>query len=291
MRLLGFTVCLCTFLLTGTVSFCQQRTRFTYAVKDTQLLWMDDYRPLNSNGITVLFVHGGAFTTGHPGNQRPMAEGLNALGYRVLVMKYRLYLQGKDFGCGTETSEKLKAIHYAVEDIEDATAYLLQHADSLQLDSTKLFLSGSSAGAEAALNAVFNPFKSERRESAKRFSAFQFAGLMSFAGAVLDINLITKKSWVPLLLMHGTADALVPYNTGPHRFCTASDKGWMMFFGSESIYKKALQFYLPVQLYSFTGAGHEVSNYMFRKFREMDVFMQAVIHKKIKPAHTVLPSK
>jgi pimeloyl-ACP methyl ester carboxylesterase len=265
-------------------------SKIVYAFKDSAL-WIDDYRPsTKANNITVLFVHGGAFVSGDPVNQKPLADGLNRLGYRVLVLKYRLYLKGKDFGCKTSTPEKLKAIRLAVEDIMDGTQYLLSHADSLQIDTAKLFLAGSSAGAEAALHAVYNPFGHEEDAAYHRYFRFRFAGLLSFAGALLDLNTILKTRWVPLFMMHGTKDQLVPYSTAAHRFCKASDPGWMMFFGSRSIYQEANRRKLPATLYTFDGAGHEVANFMFRRFTEMDVFMKTVITKNVKSKHHFIPT-
>lgn len=56
-------------LLTASSGFSQTRT--VYAVKDTQSLYIDHYKPsAPSNGISVMFVHGGAFTGGDPVNQK-----------------------------------------------------------------------------------------------------------------------------------------------------------------------------------------------------------------------------
>lgn len=247
-------------------------TKHTYAVKGVDTLWMDQYKPQGAyNGISVVFVHGGAFTGGDPANQKPMAEGLTKRGYQVFVIKYRLYLKGKSFGCETSTPEKLTAIKVAVEDLRDATTYLMQHANALSVDSNKMILSGSSAGAETVLNYVFNPFLSKGKQEQHPYKA-----VMSFAGAVLDINNVSAASWVPLLLMHGTKDQLVPYGTAAHRFCKATDAGWLMMFGSATVFEKAQALKQSAVLYAFDGGGHEVSNYMFRKFDEMDRFMLAV---------------
>ena len=234
---------------------------------------MDHYVPVKSNGISVVFVHGGSFTGGDPENQKPMANGLNKLGYNVFVIKYRLYLKGKSFGCETATPEKLKAIRYAVEDIDDATSFLTKHYASLKIDTSKLILSGSSAGAEAVLNYVYDPFVQRRS-----FRKHSYKAVMSFAGAVLDMNKLNAGTWIPVFLMHGTNDQLVPYGTAPHRFCKAADDGWLMMFGAETIYRKGVELNRPVTLYAYEGAGHEISNYMFRKFTEMDEFMKEVIN-------------
>ena len=286
-----FTFFLSVALLAGSNAAKAQlpTSRMVYAQKDTHNLWMDHYKPQGTaNGRSVLFVHGGAFTGGDPANQFPMGEGLAKRGYQVFVIKYRLYLKGKDFGCGMATPEKLKAINWAVEDALDATHYLLAHADSLGIDTSKIFIAGSSAGAEAILNLVFNPFKKKVDARYALFDRFRYAGALSFAGAVLDINTIKQDTWIPTLLMHGTKDQLVPFGTAAHRFCRATDAGWMMFFGSHTIYEIAKKNKYPLILYTYPGGGHEVSNYMFRRFQEMDDFMQAAISNKLKGAKEII---
>lgn len=258
----------------------------TYAIKGSDTLWMHHYTPQGRpNGITVLFVHGGSFTGGDPVNQKPFAEGMTRRGYRVFVLKYRLYLKGKSFGCDMATPEKLKAIQTAIEDVDDAGAYIVQHARELGVDTTRLFLAGSSAGAEAVLNTVFNPYAFKEASVQRRYR-----GVMAFAGAVLDINALTEKAWVPLLLMHGTRDQLVPYGTAAHRFCRAGNAGWLMMFGSHTILEQARRKGWPAVLYAYEGGGHEVSNYMFRRFAEMDDFMRAVVARK-PPAPALITCK
>ncbi|MGV3766363.1 MAG: alpha/beta hydrolase [Chitinophagaceae bacterium] len=271
---------LLTCIAPGTYSQYKPANRYVYAQKGTDTLWMDDYRPaVGPNGISVVFVHGGAFTGGDPENQFPMAEGLNKLGYRVLVLKYRLYLKGKSFGCDTPTPEKLKAIHWAVEDIADAGKYIGRHATALNIDTTKMVLSGSSAGAEAILHALYNPFVG--RKQSQPSLGVRYKAAMSFAGALVDLQPISKGHAIPLLSMHGTNDQLVPFETAPHRYCKASDQGWMMMFGPVPIAQKMKTLDVPVVLYNYKGAGHEVSNFMFRKFNEMDLFMKGVFNRTL----------
>lgn len=267
----------------------QQPTRITYAVKDTNNLYFDWYKPTTtSNGMSVLFIHGGSFSGGMPENQKPMADGLTKLGYSVFVIKYRLYMKGRGFGCDIVLPEKLKAIQQAVEDGRDATAYLVNHARELQVDTSKVFLAGSSAGAEAILNLVFNPFTRKNDTAFNLYKTFRYAGLMSFSGAVLDINTVYDHAPLPVFMMHGTNDQLVPYATSAHRFCKAVDPGWMMMFGARTLYEEMEKRKWPVVLYSYEGGGHEVCNYMFRRFKEMDTFMQQAVKHKLKAAHVLV---
>lgn len=262
--------------------------RIIYAVKDADTLWMDDYKPaVNANGISVVFVHGGAFTGGDPVNQRPFAEGMRKLGYRVFVLKYRLYLKGKSFGCEVAVPEKLKAISTAVEDVQDASRFISDNSTILGVDTKRMFLSGSSAGAEAILQTLYNPF-GPRKQAQKEFG-IRYRGAMSFAGALIDLHKLNAEQAIPLLMLHGTNDQLVPYETAPHRFCKAADAGWMMMFGAKPIYEKMKGLNVPVVLYSYTDAGHEISNRMFTEFEIIDTFMQGVIKGSLKDAvlHTV----
>lgn len=269
--------------LAGTLTglYAQKKERIVYAVKNKDILWFDRYMPEKDyNNITLVFVHGGAFTGGHPDNQKPLAEGMTKLGYQVIVLKYRLYLQGRSFGCETATSEKTKAIYTAMEDVRTATEHFLRNASRYRIDTGKMFIAGSSAGAEAVLNLVYDPY-SGRKESAP---AHPYKGILSFAGALLDITPLERNKKIPLLLMHGTNDQLVPFATAPHRFCNASDAGWMMMFGSETIFNLYQQAGAPAVLYAYNGKGHEVSNFMFREFEMMDAFMKAVLNNQLNSA-------
>ncbi|MFT3824349.1 MAG: alpha/beta hydrolase [Chitinophagaceae bacterium] len=270
--------------------WAQKATRTTYALKGNDTLWFDHYKPAGaSNGISVLFVHGGAFTGGDPVNQAPFAEGMTKLGYNVFVIKYRLYLKGKSFGCEVATPEKLTAIRQAVEDARDATIYLVNNAAKLQVDTSKLFIAGSSAGAETILNLVYNPFLKKGDTAFAFYNKFRYAGALSFSGAVLDINTLYKQPATPLFMMHGDNDQLVPYLTSAHRFCKATDAGWLMMFGAHTIYEELSKRNMPVILYTYLGKGHEVSNYMFRRFTEMDAFMKEVVKgNSFRTAHILL---
>jgi dienelactone hydrolase len=275
----------CMFLSSMVAGAQTEPLTITYAIQGTDTLWLHHYQPKGKpNGITVLFVHGGSFTGGDPANQKPFADGLTKLGYNIFVIKYRLYLKGKSFGCETATPEKLKAIQTAVEDVTDAGEFIVQHASRYGVDTSRLFLAGSSAGAEAVLNTVFNPFKRKGEPVQHRYK-----GVISFAGAVLDVNTLSEKTWIPVLMMHGTRDQMVPFGTAAHRYCRVTNVGWLMMFGSHTILDEARKKGLPAVLYTFEGGGHEVCNYMFRRFQEMDDFMKTVVAKKaIKPVEIII---
>lgn len=267
--------------------------RINYAVKDQDTLYMLHYEPQGTpNGITVMHVHGGGFSGGSPASDKSFAEGLRARGYNVFSISYRLFLKGSDFGCGTATPVKLKAIATAVEDVADAAKFLIGKGKELQVDTTRIFLSGSSAGAEAILHLLYNPFAASDKPRYDYFTKQQrFKGALVFAGGLVDINPVTAANWVPTLFMHGTADELVPYNTAAHRFCRADQPGWMIMFGDKTIYDKGRRMGKPALLYTYVGRGHEVSGYMNREVARIDQFLQNVNAGKKMTAQEIMVPK
>lgn len=262
-------------LLIGSVA--QAQTRITYDIKGEDTLYMDHYAPSgNPNGMSVIFVHGGGFSGGDPKNQRPFAEGMSRRGYNIFVISYRLYLKDSSFSCNTPTPVKLKAVRLAVEDAADASKYIIGNAASLQVDTGRLFIAGSSAGAETILQLLYNPFASSDPARFDFFRQQRFKGAMVFAGALIDINTMRKDNYIPTLLMHGTKDQLVPFGTAAHHYCNGNAAGWLMLFGAKTIYEQVKSWRKQVVLYTYEGKGHEVSNRMFREFEKMDRFMKSV---------------
>ena len=262
------------FILFISNGLCQKKERVIYAVTDqNEELFIDVY-PGARGASSILFVHGGGFEGGHPDGQRSFAEEMQNRGYNVFVISYRLLMKGRGFGCDIPTLDKLDAIRAGVEDAAKATSYLLENKNNFNLDPDQFYLAGSSAGAEVALQLVFNPFSHLDSATYVFPDNFRFKGVMSFAGALLDIRLVSPDMWVPLLLFHGTEDNLVPLGTAPHRFCKATDPGWMMFFGSQTIFDKAVEMDLPAEFHLYAGKGHEVANYMAQEFDIMDTFLK-----------------
>ncbi|WP_126246881.1 alpha/beta hydrolase family protein [Chitinophaga rhizosphaerae] len=266
--------------------------RIDYAVKDQDTLFMLHYEPQGTpNGMTIMHVHGGGFSGGSPGGDKAFATSMQERGYNVFSISYRLFLKGSDFGCGTTTPVKLKAISTAVEDVADAAKFLLDKGPALKVDTSKLYLSGSSAGAEAILHLLYNPFAASDPARYDYFTKRQrFKGALVFAGGLVDINPVQASNWVPTLFMHGTADELVPFGTAAHRFCRADQPGWMIMFGDKTIYDTGRKMQKDAILYTYVGRGHEVSNYMNREAGKINDFLQKInAGKKIGATQIIVP--
>lgn len=91
----------------------------------------------------ILLVHGGGWRSGNRSLQAPLAKALAKRGYVTAVMDYRLSLEAP-YPAG-------------VYDVKDAVKWLKSHADNFGLDTSRVAISGGSAGGQlAALVAMTN---------------------------------------------------------------------------------------------------------------------------------------
>ncbi|KIO78204.1 hypothetical protein TH53_04960 [Pedobacter lusitanus] len=211
------------------------QTTFTYSVKDKQELKMDIYSNLDLHSVQpcVIFVFGGGFIQGTR-DSKTYTEYFNRLAanhYKVISIDYRLGLKGVKKLSAFNTKPLRSAIDTAVTDLYNATAYLLKNSKTLGIDPSKIIISGSSAGAITVLQADWE----KRNHTSLSFQLpadFQYAGVISFAGAILSYKGAPSYpvAPAPTLFFHGTEDKLVIYNK--RRFF---NKG---FFGSNYLAKR-----------------------------------------------------
>ncbi|HZL10243.1 MAG TPA: alpha/beta hydrolase [Prolixibacteraceae bacterium] len=257
---------------------------FTYAFKDSQSLDMDVYFPAfdnQSNRALIFYVHGGGFSGGErnePGIQ-VFCKQLARHGYVVSSISYRLTRKGTEtgFGCDCAAVDKLNTFNDAVEDLQDATFFMIQNRDKMGIDPQKIIISGSSAGAETVLNAAYQPPYCYGLDS----GPVSYAGVISMAGAIPDTSRIFKESAIPSLLFHGTCDNLVPYATAPHHYCEENQAGYLILYGSYTIAEKLRKLGTPYWLYTYCNAAHEIAGKpMTDNLNEIIDFCYSFIIKK-----------
>ena len=159
--------------------------------------------------------------------------------------------------------------------INRARNYYAKNYNKFRVDTNKIILIGSSAGAEAVLHAAYWPaclvdnIKSE------------YAGLISMAGAINSLSYIRRDNIIPMLLFHGTCDDLVPFGTAPHHYCDKDAPGYLMLHGSAAIADHAKKLGSQFYLFMECGGGHEWSSRPFEygfgnivDFSEKDIIQQ-----------------
>lgn len=268
---------------------------YTYAFKDGQSLDLDAYFPAfdsHTNRPLVIYVHGGGFTGGKRDTPviQEFCRNLARRGYVAASITYRLTRKGTatGFGCDCPAVDKLNTFHMVVEDIQDATFFMIQNLAKMGIDPQKIILSGSSAGAEAVLNAAYQPPYCYGLDS----GPVSYAGVISMAGAIPDTSRIFKESAVPSLLFHGTCDNLVPYASASHHFCQESQPGYLVLHGAHTIAAKLKTTQTPYWLYTYCNSAHEIANQpMTANFNEIVHFCYTfVVNNGTEQRVTVIPS-
>ncbi|MEO1011099.1 MAG: alpha/beta hydrolase [Bacteroidota bacterium] len=233
--------------------------RFTYS--DT--LELDLYSATGDTAWDkplLLLVHGGGFAVGKKDN--PLEKGfcttMAKKGYAVASISYRLTRKDKSFGCDCPAKEKITTFLAATEDVLKATRFLKDRAKTLKLDPDTIILIGSSAGAEAVLNTAFMQYHPEFRKLP--YKNLGYAGVISFAGGVLDADYITPKNALPSLMFHGEKDRLVPFGTAPHHYCPETSPGYLLLDGSETISEKLGQLGIAYTLAVDQQGNHDWAN-------------------------------
>lgn len=249
---------------------------YMFAEKDTSQLFLDIYKPSNGSETTylgkkkptILFMFGGGFVQGERDNKfyQPWFKQLVDNGFTVISIDYRLGLKDKEnLGFG-----KIKlienAIYMAVEDLFSATSYIIENAESLEVDPNNIIISGSSAGAIAALQADYN--LANKTKYAKELpNDFKYAGVISFAGGIFsrEGKLDYKETPAPTLFLHGTKDKVVAYKQ--IRFFNLG------FFGSDKIAERFKKFNYNYSILRYADHGHEIAGALVQSFDKQLVFI------------------
>lgn len=256
-----------------------------YSVKGGDDLIIDVYQPQNPGTDKmplIVFMHGGGFSGGSPENPQEVkfARIAASKGYTVGLISYRLVRKGKEggFGCDFDAAGKIKTFQLAAEDFMDAVKFMKDNAEKFNIDPGHIIVGGSSAGAEAVLNAVYNP--DLMFEAPENYSDIKFSAVISLAGALLDVRYLTEENAIPGIFFHGTDDNLVPYATAPHHYCENDKPGYLILDGSKTIVEKLEELDTSYLFYTFKDARHEISGMPFDHLPEVFKFLKAVVFDK-----------
>ena len=264
-----FRLLLLCHLLLGGLSLLAQRYQqpvfttvdsqtYVYATVGGQELLMDLYTPAGDevgDKPLVLYVHGGGFSGGRRNDPElvALARYLARRGYAVASISYRLTMRGQSFSCDQPMVNKVATFNSVAEDIWSATRFLATRQAEWGIDPTRIVLAGSSAGAEAILHAAFTRANAPGVVN----SGYPYAGVISLAGAIVDLSWITAETALPSLLFHGTCDNLVPYATAAHHYCEPGAPGYLILHGARSIADRLHSLGKPYYLFTACGGAHE----------------------------------
>lgn len=240
-----------------------QKESFIYAIKGSDTLRLDIYNQVKKDyekrKPVFLFVFGGGFKTGNRAAQEyiPFFEYLAKQDFVVASIDYRTILnealaKEEPTAAGFATALQL-SIGTAVGDLFDATSFLLSQAEHWQIDSTQIIAGGSSAGAITVLQAEYEICNSHAGIQSLPKN-FNYAGIVAYAGAVQDVAFpIWQKKPCPILLFHGDADRIVPFD----RVVIPNIGG---LWGANAVAQSLDQAATPYFFYTIANAGHEIAS-------------------------------
>lgn len=197
-------------------------------------LKLDLYEPAGDTAAArpvFVFLFGGGFVAGNK-EQEPRAycELMAKRGYVAAAISYRI-------NQGNIATEGIPA---AVSDTRQALRWLTAQAGARRLDPGRIVVGGSSAGAISSLFAAYTEL-----EKTVADSDTQVALVMDlWGGLYTQVNDMTAGE-PPLIIIHGTADTVVPYAEAeklraraqavgiPHAFHPLAGKGHAPYMPAE----------------------------------------------------------
>lgn len=238
---------------------------------DPAPLYLDFYEPrgdtLQARPL-VITIFGGAFLAGNKewADMVAWCDSLAHSGYVCASIQYRLSFNP------LRQESIIRASYRAVQDTRAAIRFLAEHASAYRIDTNKIFLLGNSAGSITALLTAFISKDSERPPSTYGVGTasdaddlgcldcsgnsyahrVRLAGIISLWGGLWDIGWLESDEQVPALLVHGTADGTVPYDTG-YAFGIALSP---FVYGSLPIDRKMTELEIPHEFHPFDGLWH-----------------------------------
>lgn len=250
-----------------------------FAQRDTCTLSMDLYMPKDSAAEhpCVVYVYGGGFVDNNQrsGSTTAFCRRMAGEGYVTAAIDYRKGLKGVKSSSPLAMADAMDvAVDLAVEDLFAAVRYLLDNAAQLGIDTSRMVLIGSSAGAITVLQSDYE--LSNRSTVTSGIPAdFRFAGVVSLSGAIYSHE--GKCDWrvhspAPTMFLHGTSDGLVTYKQ--IRFFR------MGFFGTKPLVERFRKFGYPFLCLRFDGRYHEVASFQQICFGQICWFLDKFVDQK-----------
>lgn len=242
-----------------------------YGIIGGQDFYLDLYEPAGDTLAArplIVFLHGSGFLVGDKA-QPPIpdwAEYFARRGYVVASVGYRL---GFNLTSGQSAE---RAVYRGVQDLRAALRFLAEFRQTYRLSLDHIVTAGTSAGCFAGLhsafmqeadrpNSTYGIFLEPQDLGCADCSGNQFfnnqqvpvLGILNYWGAIGDTIWIDAAEQIPVLSIHGTADVVVPYQTG-YPFSLPI---FPTVQGSASITQRLVNLGIPNQLVTLYGAGHE----------------------------------
>ena len=212
------------------------------------------YRPL------LIFIHGGGFKNNSKNGlySSMVCNSFAKRGYVTTTIDYRL-------GVGKENTNKdyFEAMYRAQQDGKAAIRFFRRYADKYGIDTSQIFITGSSAGSITCMaiaymdeNEIPKEVEKEKWGTLEGISgnegySSKVQAVMNAWGAIPDYGWINKGD-VPFFGTAGTDDKTVPYDS------SYNYHGFK--YGPYILYQKCLALGIPTGWRPFYNTGHTLDN-------------------------------
>lgn len=174
-----------------------------------KVLTLDLYEPAGDTVTrrpAIVWVHGGGFRTGSKtsGEIVEQARHFARLGYVNVSINYRLSSKG----CLPYNAECPAAITMAKNDAQAAVRFLRAKASTYDIDTSRIAIAGTSAGAITAYNVAYG--SDSVGSSGNPGPSSKVRAAVSLSGAAILTS--PDPGEPPTLAFHTTGDAVVPYS-------------------------------------------------------------------------------
>lgn len=207
----------------------------TNAGGTVQNLDMDIYQPAGDTMMArpvIVFIHGGTFVSGTK-NDFDMVQFCTAFAKRGFVCATINYRLGLD-AFPPNKDIVLRSVIRAVQDGKASIRYFRANASTWKIDTTKIFVGGTSAGAITALHIGYLTDATEFGQAGNVNDLQTLGGMeggnngspgysSAVHGVINGCGALGLKTWIapgdiPLISIHGTDDTVVPYKTAQITF-------------------------------------------------------------------------
>lgn len=239
----------------------------------------------------MMIIHGGGFRKGDKGSAGRIAEALADSGFVTVSINYRIgWDQNQTNKCDTAGAHPEVAFYKAQQDARAAIRYLVGNAEKYRIDTSWIFVQGSSAGGVTSLNLVYFP-----QDSADRYlpglsdslggldtagntyrNSYTIKGIGALWGALLNPDLITPENAVPTIFFHGERDRVVPWDASNFYKCPNFPKA----YGSKPLFERMKEIGKPAVAIIDPEGGHGIYDAAFRE-QNIVYFFRKVMQDQI----------
>jgi len=241
----------------------------------------------------ILFVHGGGFTAGDKLSAANALKEFAQAGYVGASIDYRLDSSidaNITDPCSVDSTLTQQAVYMSVQDAKAAMRYMVANADKYNIDVSRIFMDGNSAGAitvlssyylsQADFNKIIPGVETELggvdNSDNNYTNTFSIIGMAVNSGCLPNPNYITSSNVVPTIFFNGGQDSVIPAKQGHAYYCPNT----MYIYGSETLYSRVVSLGVPAISHVDPQGGHGPYTEDFLTSNEI-CFFNSVLSKKV----------